>query len=48
MTYLGKINMIRDKNLIVEERFPITKLGYTVGKLLDRTECQILLDTGAS
>ena len=22
--------------------------GYTVGKLLDSTECQILLDTGAS
>ena len=22
--------------------------GYTVGKLLDGTECQILLDTGAS
>ena len=22
--------------------------GYTVGKLLDRTESQILLDTGAS
>ena len=35
MTYLGKINMTQDKNLIVEERFPISKLGYTVGKLLD-------------
>ena len=33
---------------MVEERFPISKLGYTVGKLLDGTECQILLDTGAS
>ena len=48
MTYLGKINMTHDKNLIGEERFPITKLGYTVGKLLDRTECQILLNVGAS
>ena len=48
MTYLGKINMTCDKNLLVEERFPISKLGYTVGKLLDGTECQILLDTGAS
>ena len=48
MTYLGKINMTHDKNLIVEERCLITKLGYTVGKLLDRTECQILLDTGVS
>ena len=27
MTYVGKINMTHDKNLIVEERFPITKLG---------------------
>ena len=31
-----------------EERFPITEQGYMVGKLLDGTECQILLDTGAS
>ena len=35
MTYLGKINMTHDKNLMVGERFPISKLGYTVGKLLD-------------
>ena len=48
MTYLGKIHMTHNKNLTLEERFPISKLGYTVGKLLDRTECQILLDTGAS
>ena len=48
LTYLGRINMTHNKNLIVEERFPISKLGYIVGKLLDRTECQILLDTGAS
>ena len=26
----------------------ITEQGYTVGKLLDGTECQMLLDTGAS
>ena len=48
MTYFGKINMTCDKNLMVEERFPISKLGYTVGKLLDGTECQMLLDTEAS
>ena len=48
MTYLGKLNMTHDKNLMVEERFLISKLGYTVGKLFDGTECQILLDTGAS
>ena len=34
--------------LNVEEKFPITKQGYTVGKLSDSTECQMLLDTGAS
>ena len=44
-TYLGKTNMTYDKNLMVEDRFPISKLGYTMGKLLDGTECQILLDT---
>ena len=32
--------------MAVEERFSITEQGYTVGKLLDGTECQILLDTG--
>ena len=32
----------------VEESFPISEEGYTRGKLLDATECQILLDTGAS
>ena len=40
--------MTCDKDLRVEERFPILKLGYTIGKLMDGTECQILLDTGAS
>ena len=47
-SYLGKVNMTRDKDLIVEEKFPISKSGYTVGKLMDRLECQILLDIGAS
>ena len=47
-TYLGKISMTHNKNLMVKKRFPISKLGYTVGKLLDGTECQILFDTGAS
>ena len=47
-TYLGKTNMTRDKDLMVEQKFPISKSGYTVGKLMDGTECQILLDTGAS
>ena len=32
----------------VEERFPISEQGYTIWKLVDSTQCQILLDTGAS
>ena len=31
-----------------EESFPISENGYTTGKLLDGTKCQLLLDTGAS
>ena len=40
MTKISKIKM--------KETFPISKQGHTVGKLLYWTECQILLDTGAS
>ena len=32
----------------MEDTFPISEKGYNLGKLLDRTECQILLNTGAS
>ena len=35
-------------NWKVEESFPLSEHGYTLGKLLDGTECQLLLDTGAS
>ena len=31
-----------------DENFPITAQGYTKGKLIDDTECEILVDTGAS
>ena len=48
MTYLGKANMITDHKVIADENFPMSKQGYTTGKLLDGTECQMLLDTGAS
>ena len=47
-TYLGRIDMTGYKDLLVEQRFPISKSGYTVAKLMDGSECQILLDTGAS
>ena len=46
--YLGQIRMTQGNSLKIEERFLITEQGYTVGKLLDGMECQILLDTGAS
>ena len=47
-TYLGKSSMTRNDKMKVEERLSITEQGYMVGRLLDDTECQILLDTGAS
>ena len=48
MTYLGRIDMNRASKIRTKEKFPISEQGYTVGKLLDGMECQILLDTGAS
>ena len=47
-TNLGRVDIIRVSKIKVEGRFPISEQGYTVGKLLDGTECQLLLDTGAS
>ena len=47
-TYLGKTKMTRDTKIKAEEKFPITGQGFASGKLLDGTECQILLDTGAT
>ena len=47
-TYLGQVDMSRNIEVKAEENFPITAQGYTKGKLLDDTECGILVDTGAS
>ena len=48
-TYLGKSDRSKYDKIKAEESFPISEeQGYTLGKLLDGTECQILLDTGAS
>ena len=47
-TYLGKVDRSKNNKIKVEESFPISEQGYTMGKLLDGTECQVLLDTGAS
>ena len=49
MTYLGKTGQEESQDkLKAEESFPISENGYTLGKLLDGTKCQLLLDTGAS
>ena len=48
MTYLGRVDMIKDSKIKAEESFLISEQGCTTGKLLDGTECQVLLDTGAS
>ena len=48
MAYLGRVNMARENKTTAEEKFPVSEQGYTTGKLFDGTECQILLDTGAS
>ena len=47
-TYLGQADMTRCTKIKAEERFPITGQGFASGKLLDGTECQILLETGAT
>ena len=47
-TYLGRVNKENQHKLKAEESFPISEHGYTLGRLLDGTECQLLLDMGAS
>ena len=46
--YLGRTDITKHMIIKVEEKVPISGQGYTSGKLLDNTECSILLDTGAS
>ena len=46
---MGKIGQEESQDkLKAEESFPISDSGYTLGRLLDGTKCQLLLDTGAS
>ena len=47
-TYLERVNKEMQNTLKAEESFTISKNGYTLGRLLDGTECQLLLNTGAS
>ena len=46
--YLRRSDRAKGDKLKAEESFPISEQGYTLGKLLDGTECQLLLHTGAS
>ena len=47
-TYLGRVDKENQHKLKAEESFPISEHGYTLGRLLDSTECQLLLDMGTS
>ena len=47
-TYLGRINQTRKSVIRAEESFPISGQGCTVGKLSDKTDCSILIDTVTS
>ena len=46
-TYLGQIYMTRNTAMKAEENFPMAARGYTRGQLLDGTDCDVLIDTGA-
>ena len=46
-TSLGKTSMTEHK-MVAEEKFLMSEQGYKTGKLLDGTECQILLNSRAS
>ena len=48
MTDWGRIDTTGARKIKLEKKFPISEQGYTGEKLLDGTEYQILLDTGAS
>ena len=47
-TYLGQIGMSRKTEVKAEESFSMNTAGHTRGELSDGTECEILIDTGAS
>ena len=45
---MGRVDKGSNSKLRAEESFSISEYGYTSGKLLDGTDCQLLLDMGAS
>ena len=46
--YLDRIGISKSDKMKVEERIPISEKVYALGKLLDGTECHIVLDIGTS
>ena len=48
ITYIGQVEMSRKTEVKSEESFVMNAAGHTRGELLDGTECDILIDTGAS
>ena len=44
-TYLGRINQTRKSVIRAGESFSVSGQGYTVGKLSDKTNCSIIIDT---
>ena len=47
-TYLRQVVMTRNTEVKAAENFPMTARGYSRGQLLDGTDCDVLIDTGAS
>ena len=47
-TYLGRVNKENQHKLKVEESFPISEQCCILGRVLDGTEFQLLLDTCVS
>ena len=43
-----RVDIIKNSKIKTEQSFLISEQRYTMGKLLDGTECQVLLLTGAS
>ena len=48
ITYLGQVDMTRNTEVEAKENFPMAARDYTRGQLLDGTDCDALIDTGAS
>ena len=46
--YLGQVDMSRKTEVKAEEGFAMNAAGHTRGEFLDDTECEILIDIGAS